>query len=225
MPRPFVVVDAVSTAEGALELRRRGERDFMITIAGRVLMTTTFTRSEEALARYGCAHLAARRAPRVLIAGLGLGRTLRAALDVLPADAHVTVVELSAPVVDWCRGPAAVASGDALADPRVEVIVGDVIAWIAELARDPARPRLDAILLDLYVGPGPEPRGGDACFGRAQVGAAHAALAPGGVYAVWGEAPHPPFLRRLEAAGMSARCEVPKGGGVQHVVFVGTRAG
>ncbi len=223
MPRPSVTIDSVPTAEGALELRRRGERDFMITIAGRVLMTTTFTRSEEALARYGCAHLAERRAPRVLIAGLGLGKTLRAALDALSAHAHVTVVELSAPVVDWCRGPAAIASGDALADPRVEVIVGDVIAWIAERARDPARPRLDAILLDLYVGPGPG--GGDACFGRAQVEAAHAALAPGGVYAVWGEAPHAPFLRRIEAAGMSARCEVPKGGGVRHVVFVGTRAG
>jgi spermidine synthase len=225
MPRPFVTIDAVDTAEGKLELRRRAERDFMITIAGRVLMTSTFTRSEETLARLGCGPIARRARPRVLIGGLGLGYTLRAALDVLPPDAHVVVAELSAPVVAWCRGPAAAASGDALADPRVEVVVGDVTDRIREVAEDPSRARFDAILLDLYVGPGPAPKGGpDPLYGRAIVERTRDALSPGGVYAVWGEAPDRAFEKRLAAVGLAAKHHAVDGGGPRHVVFVGTRA-
>ncbi len=225
MPRPYVTVDVVGTPEGPLELHRRGATDLMITIAGRVLMTNTFTRSEEALARLACNALHGRSAPRLLIGGLGLGHTLRAALDALPADASITVVELSATVVTWCRGPASDASRDALEDPRVEVMVGDVIAHVREVATDPRRARYDAILLDLYVGPGPVPKGRvDHLYGRREVERTHHALTPGGIYAVWGEAPYPPFLRRLAAAGFSAHTHSVNAGGVRHVIFLGTSA-
>ncbi|MCB9596201.1 MAG: spermidine synthase [Sandaracinaceae bacterium] len=216
----------VETAEGDLELRRRGERDFMIRVGGRVLMTSRLTRSEEALARIGCAPLATRAAPRVLVGGLGLGMTLRAALDALPSDALVTVCELSEAVVTWCRGPAAPASGAALEDPRVEVVVGDVAAHIRAVAADRSRPRYDAILLDLYVGPGPVPHGqADPLYDRASAVRARDALGLGGVYAVWGEAPFPPFERRLHAAGFEVQTHAIQAGGVRHVVFVGTRPG
>jgi len=221
MPRSYVTLDAVDTAEGRLELRRRGEGDFMISVAGRVLMTTRLTRSEQALAIRGCEPIAGRAAPRVLIGGLGLGMTVRAALDVLPASAHVTVAELSASVVTWCGGPAAPASCAALDDPRVEVIVGDVTDRIREVARDAARPRFDAILLDLYVGPGPV-RGADPLYGREITERVADALAPGGVYAVWGEAPYAPFEKLLRRVG-PARCHSVNAGGVRHVVFVATR--
>ena len=91
--------------------------------------------------------------PRVLIGGLGMGYTLRAALDQLPPAAEVTVVELNPVVVEWCRGPLAALTDDAVADRRVRVEIGDVAGAIAGARRG----ELDAILLDLYEGPRPLP--------------------------------------------------------------------
>jgi len=220
MPRPWTLLEAVETADGLLELRRRGERDFMISIDKRVLMTSSFTRSERALAELGCRSIAERKAPRVLIGGLGLGYTLRAALDALPVSARVVVAELNPIVVRWCRSEVASLSGDALADARVEVAVGDVAARIREVARDPSRPRFDAILFDLYVGPGGH---GDPLYGRAIIASIREALSPGGVFAVWGENPDPPFEGRLRAAGFDVRRELVRGGGPIHTVVLARR--
>lgn len=216
-------MDARETAEGSLELRARGERDFMITIAGRVLMSSTFTRSEQELARLGCAPVARSDAPRVLLGGLGLGYTLRAALDALPPTAHVEVAELSEPVVEWCRGPAAIVSGDALADPRVEVFVGDVTDRIGRVAEAAREPRFDAILLDLYVGPGPKDGSRHPLYGRKILARVHAALRPGGVFAVWGENAEPSFDRRLRGAGFEVTQKLVDGGGPRHAVFLARR--
>src|SRR5262245_43862026 len=125
------------TRDGLLELRQRGESDFMILIGGRVLMTSMITSSELALAERGCALVADRPAPRVLIGGLGLGFTLRAALDALPSSAQVVVSELNPKVAEWCRGPAAELTNHAASDPRVRIAVGDVMNEIRRVANDP----------------------------------------------------------------------------------------
>jgi spermidine synthase len=220
MPRPFVLVDSVDTPEGRLELRKRGDRDFMITVGSRVLMSSAIHRSELAVAELGCAPIKTRKAPRVLIGGLGLGYTLRAALDTLPATAQVVVAELNEPVVRWCRGPAAVLTGDALADPRVSVVVGDVTHSIRRVARDPAERRFDAIVLDLYVGPGASAHETRALYGREILQRTSEALSPGGVYAVWGEDPSPAFEQRLRASGFAAELLRVKGGGPRHAVYL-----
>ncbi|HMG19813.1 MAG TPA: hypothetical protein VK607_00800, partial [Kofleriaceae bacterium] len=85
--QPWKTLATVATPEGALELRRRGNGAFLIVIAGRVLMTSNDRRSEQALATLACRAIAAPR-PRVLIGGLGMGYTVRAALDALPAGAE-----------------------------------------------------------------------------------------------------------------------------------------
>src|SRR6478609_8071515 len=121
MALPWVTLASVPTAEGLLDLRRRGEKDFLITIGGRVLMTSAAHRSEDALAKLACAGLRAKRRARVLVSGLGMGFTLRAALDELADDAEVTVAELNAVVVDWCKGPLAPLTAAAARDPRVTV--------------------------------------------------------------------------------------------------------
>src|SRR5690606_22986015 len=158
MPRPFLLIDSVDTPEGKLELRRRGEREMMVSIAGRVLMSSALHRSERAVAELACRRLGPRRAPRVLIGGLGLGYTLRAALDALPGDAKVVVAELNEAIVRWCRGEAAALTEGAALDPRVAVIVGDVTDRIREAARGAP---FDAVIVDLYLGPD-ERSGGDA---------------------------------------------------------------
>src|SRR5262245_16925065 len=103
--RPWRVIERVVTPEGPLELRQRGDRDFLMTIAGRILMTSAAHRSEDALARFGCGALGAKKSPTILLGGLGMAFTLRAALDLLPPAARVTVVDLTPSVVAWCRGP------------------------------------------------------------------------------------------------------------------------
>ena len=152
MPRPWKLIERVDTPEGPLELRQRDARDFMISIAGRVLMSSVIHRSESLIAELGCAHAKGLNAPRVLIGGLGLGFTLRAALDALPKSARVTVAELNPVVVAWGRGPLLELTASAIVDPRVEVVVGDV-AEVVRHAAPGQREKFDAIIVDLYLGP------------------------------------------------------------------------
>src|SRR6266852_5548989 len=90
---PWKVVDRAPTPQGVLELRQRGDADFLMTVGGRVLMTSVAHRSEDALAQLTCQALERIKNPRVLVGGLGMALTLRAALDLLPAGAQVTVAD------------------------------------------------------------------------------------------------------------------------------------
>ena len=224
MPRAFTLLDRVDTPEGPLELRVRGTSDFMISIAGRVLMTSALTRSELALAQLACARLTARRSPRILIGGLGLGYTLRAALDVLPESAQVEVAELNPKVVEWCHGPLAVLTQSAVTDPRVTVNVGDVTRAIRAAAEGRGvMPTYDAIVLDLYVGPSDATHGpADPLYGSAILAHTRAALGAGGVYAVWAEQPSPSFEARLRKAGFDAELVRAGSGGQRHAVYLAT---
>lgn len=221
MTRPWQTLETVDTAEGPLTLSRRGERELLITIDGRVLMNGVANRSELALADLACAELArtARPTPRVLVGGLGLGFTLRATLDALPADARVTVVELNDVVVRWCRGPAAVLTDDALQDPRVTVQIADVSGVIAAAARDHAV--YDAILLDLYEGPHEATQHRrDPFYGAAALRTTRAALAGGGIFAVWSEEPDRAFEKRLDKAGFQTDRRRAGKGGRRHVIYL-----
>jgi spermidine synthase len=222
--RAWSVLERVETRGATLELRRRGERDFLILVDGRVLMSSAAHRSEQQLASEACAALAAHPYPRVLMGGLGMGFTLRAALDALPASARVRVAELHACVVAWCKGALASLTRDAVSDPRVEVAISDVAREIRRAAAAGGGERFDAILLDLYTGPGAVAGGAEPCFEPALLEATHAALAPGGVYAVWSERPDAAFERRLRAAGLSAQRSRSGRGGLRHVVYTARRA-
>lgn len=220
MARPWHIVERVETPDGRLELRQRGERDFLITVDDRVVMTSAARRSEEALGALACRAIPDRPAPRVLIGGLGMAYTLRAALDVLPAAATVEVAELNPVVVRWCRGALAPLTAGAVADPRVRTAIEDVAARIAHAAAEPAA-RHDAILLDLYEGPREATRGAaDPFYGRDALRRSRAALRPGGVFAVWSEFPDEPFERRLASAGFTVDRRRPGKGGSRHVVYL-----
>jgi len=220
--RPWETLDRFDSDEGELELRRRGAREFLITARGRVLMNSAASRSETALAESACAELRGRPAPRVLIGGLGMGCTLRAALDALPAGATVIVAELHEAMVRWCRGPLAELTARAVDDPRVELRIGDVAREIGAAAA-PSATRYDAVLLDLYEGPHPasQPRG-HPHYGAAALARAHAALRPGGILAIWSEDPDPRFERALRRARFAVRLERPGRGGRRHAVYLAT---
>jgi hypothetical protein len=60
------------------------------------------------------------------VGGLGLGYTLRAALDSVLKTARVHVAELNAAVKRWCEGPLLDLAGKVVLDQRVTVVVEDV---------------------------------------------------------------------------------------------------
>jgi spermidine synthase len=224
MTRAWETLDAVETERGSLELRRRGERDFLITVGGRVLMNSSANRSEITLAEVACAPFAADAAARVLIGGLGMGFTLRAALDSLSDSAELVVAELHSAVASWCRGPLASLTDGAVSDPRVRVELGDVAHVIAQSARGTeGGARFDAILLDLYEGPRGRAEIGHPHYGDRALGQTRDALRKAGVFAVWSEDPDSAFERRLRRAGFEVERKRPGRGGRRHAVYVATK--
>lgn len=218
MARPWTTLASVDLIDGVMELRQRGDSDFLITIDGRVLMNSFSRSSEEELSRLGLAHVGGVPAPRVLIGGLGMAFTLRAALDVLPPTAAVTVAELNPNVLAWCTGPLGPATNHAVADARVAVEIADV----AELISTTAPGRYHAILLDLYEGPNDASQGrNDPFYSVAALGRQRAALAPAGVLSVWSEDADAPYEKRFKAAGFAVTKHVIGSGGRRHVVYVG----
>jgi spermidine synthase len=213
---PWKTIASVETKEGTLQLRQRGEREFLITIDGRVLMTSSERTSEVAVATLACEALAGRKTPRVLIGGLGMAYTVRAALDALPAGAQVTVAELTPEVETWCRGPLAPLTRGAANDRRVRIVIRDVARVIEESVG-----RFDAIVLDLYEGPhAASKRQNDPFYGRAALERTKAALTPGGVLAIWSEEVNNIFKRRMIDAGFDTKVDYP-GGSRAYVVYLG----
>jgi spermidine synthase len=225
MTRPWETLDAVETSEGRLELRRRGERDFVITVGGRVLMNSALHLTEAAVAEMACRRVADRPKPRVLIGGLGMGYTLRAALDALPGKARVTVAEIEPAIVRWCRGPLASLTGGAVDDRRVIIQMQDVAEVIAAASqRTDPNTRFDAIILDLYEGPRDATQAReDPFYGSRALERTRAALASGGVFAVWSEDADPAFAKRLRSAGFAVETLRPGKGGPRHIVYLAGR--
>ncbi len=220
MTRPWEPLDRVETPDGVLELRCRGSKDYLITIGGRVLMTSMAHRSEDALATLGCGPIAERQRANVLVSGLGMGFTLRAALDALRPDARVTVAELNPVVATWCNGPLAPLTRGAVNDPRVQVVVADVSRLIRS-AGDRPDTRYDAIVLDMYEGPAAahiSPR--DPLYGPRAIGWSLAALTPGGTLSVWSERPSQAFEHNLKQAGFSFERHKRGRGTSVHYVYV-----
>jgi spermidine synthase len=217
-------LDVVSTPDGReLVIYRRGDV-FHITIDRYELMSSRAHRSEEELARLAVAALGDRSAPRLLVGGLGMGFTVRAALDAVAGrpGARIAVAEVFDAVIRWNREVLGDLAGQPLADPRVRVIHGDVADVLV------SGERFDAILLD--VDNGPEAltlERNDRLYTPAGLRRLHQALAPGGVVAVWSTSDDPRFASRLESSNFSASTHHvaarTSGKGARHVVFLGRR--
>jgi len=188
-----------------------------MTIAGRVLMTSVHHKSEDDLATVACAALERKRRPRVLLGGLGMGYTLRAALDLLPANAVVTVVDIHPKVVDWNHGVLGPLARAPIKDPRVRVVVDNVTRVIANCQPG----GYDAIVFDLYEGPHDAiNRERHPLYGNDAIKRTSSALGPDGVFAVWSEESDPPFEARLKTNGFTVEKHRSGTGGRIHVVYL-----
>jgi spermidine synthase len=220
---PWEKIDTarIPGSEEELRLMRRG-KEFSIKLGTNELMNSRLSGSEAALATLAAKKIENVAKPVVLIGGLGMGFTLRAALAVLGSKAQIVVAELVPAVVAWARGPMGEIFGDSLDDPRVDIREVDVAQLIE---RHPLT--FDAILLDVDNGPeGLTRKTNDALYDVTGLKIAHTALRRGGVLAVWSSGPHPKFSKRLQQAGFAVN-EVAvratgRGGGAHHVIWIAT---
>lgn len=221
---PWEVLGEATAPDGTkLALTRRGH-EYVILANGKSLMSNRMHGSEEALASFGLTALPDPADPRVLVGGLGMGYTLRATLDHLPAAAIVDVAELLPAIVEWNRGPLGPLAEHPLHDRRTRVVVGDVAATVRA-----NRGTYDAILLDVDNGPAAfttDFNGG--LYDNVGVAHAKAALKAGGTLAVWSAWDDRKFEQRLRYAGFVVRVEHVrarlKQGGPYHTIFLGTLA-
>jgi len=221
---PWSLLDTAQMPDGGGELRllRRGG-EFSIRLGNYELMNSRRGGSEEALATIACGHMRSCERPRLLIGGLGMGFTLRAALAALGQQARIVVAELVPAVVSWAGGSMREIFGASLTDPRLDIRETDVGRLIGS-----APSTYDAILLDVDNGPaGLTRKANDALYDVAGLGAARTALRPGGVLGVWSSGPDANFTRRLRQAGFDVdevrmRADGSRGGG-RHVIWLATR--
>jgi spermidine synthase len=222
---PWLQIDTarVPGADVELRLMRRGA-DFSMMLGPNELMNSRLSGSEEALATLACRRIEAVKRPNLLIGGLGMGFTLRAALAVLGTDARITVAELVPAVIAWARGPMASIFAESLNDPRASILNADVIEVIRS---HPSA--FDAILLDVDNGPeGLIRKANDALYDLKGLKAIRRALRPGGVLAVWSSGPNPLFSKRLRDAGFDvnevAVRATAKRSGARHVIWFATKS-
>ena len=198
---PRVKLAVAGTPGGGEMVLYRHDRDYAIWVDGQDLMNSRQHESELELARLGCAHLAGHDAPRILVGGLGLGYTLRRALDMLSPQGHVVVAELMAAVVEWNQTYFGELNGQPLADERVELKMVDIITLIEH-----SQNRFDTILLDVDNGPRALTHSENRrLYAREGLQACRRALRNQGCLAVWSAEPSKKFEQLLMACQFNVR--------------------
>jgi spermidine synthase len=129
--KPYETLSESVLADGTKFSLHRHDGNFYLKYNGFDLMSTVYTFSEQQLAEVGCSEILQGKSsspshPRVLIGGLGLGFTLKRALELVGSPATVEVAELLAPLIEWNTTFLVEHNGPLLEDPRTQIIEGDL---------------------------------------------------------------------------------------------------
>ncbi|HWC61928.1 MAG TPA: spermine synthase [Verrucomicrobiae bacterium] len=199
--KPFRKLGQTLTPDGSQFALHEHDGEYFLKLNGRQLMSTTSTTSELLLAQLPCEGLRGKPKASVLIGGLGLGYSLRRALELAGSGAMVEVAELLPEVVAWNREFLRAVNGALLDDPRVKVTIRDVFEVIRRAGNAP----YDAILLDVDNGPTSFVQAENSrLYTRRGLGLICRALKPGGKVAFWSACEEPGFLQSLSSAGFKA---------------------
>lgn len=222
--KPLERLGEARTPNGTVLTLYRHDGAYLIRADGVELMSTRRHHSEDRLAEVACASLREVAGARVLIGGLGLGFTLRAALQQLRDDAEVVVAELVPEVVEWNADPRYDLSVKAMADPRVRVVNDDV----SNVLR--ANPDgFNAIMLDTDNGPEGMLMSENArLYARHGIGLTIAALRAGGSIVYWSVGDDPKFVRALRGSGLDVstiNVRAHDTSGPMHTLYVAVRRG
>ncbi|MGB5077212.1 MAG: hypothetical protein WBO17_07010 [Sphingorhabdus sp.] len=222
LPRILLDTAEIAGSNETLRLIQRGT-EYSIMLGANELMNSRLSGSEEALARLTCEKLSHVSKPRLLIGGLGMGFTLRAALAELATGSEVIVAELVPEVVAWAKGAMAAHHGDSLSDPRTEIVTTDVARLIRQHDK-----HYDAILLDVDNGPDGLTKGAnDHLYSSDGLGRARRALKDGGVLAIWSAAPDKQFSARFASCGFEVEETIVRANkgksGARHVIWLGVK--
>ncbi|MEP6766522.1 MAG: spermidine synthase, partial [Gemmatimonadaceae bacterium] len=206
--------------DGTLLTLYRHDGAYTIRIDGVELMSTRRHNSEDALATLVCESLQGLKAARVLIGGLGLGFTLKAALQTLESDARIDVAELVPEVVEWNKSPDYQLSAAALSNSRVKLQQIDVMKVIQ---KSPGS--FDAIMLDVDNGAVPlTTRGNAALYKSGGIHFAVAALRPNGQIAYWSANDDNALETSMQQAGLKVQRHSVRAhatSGPYHTIYVG----
>jgi spermidine synthase len=218
--KKWTIVEQTLTLDGKTIALVEHDGAYSIRIDSEELVSTRRHASEERIAELACAHLKTRRGARVLVGGLGMGFTLKAALAALPSDAVVVTAEILQAVIAWNQNPALPLAAMALEDPRVTILQQDVIEVIR------AAPGVfDSIILDVDNGPAAmTTRGNARLYDQSGIRLTRRALKPGGCAAFWSAVPDTEFERQLAHAGFTVevqRCRSHVNSGRRDTVFLG----
>lgn len=221
--KKWTQLDSTKTPDGRALVFAEHDGDYSISVGGAELMSTRRHYSEEKLAELACADLKKKPRVKVLIGGLGLGFTLKAALQALGSDATIVQAEILPAVIEWNRNPAYPLAAQALEDRRVQLVQRDVAAVIRQ---SPAT--FDAIMLDVDNGPAALTSDGNrSLYAFSGLNAVRTALKPGGRVVYWAAAPDFPFEKLLGKVGFeveSQRCRAHNTSGSWHTLYIGVNS-
>ena len=190
---PRVKLATTRTPDGSKMVLYEHAGDFLIEVNGHDLMHSRQHESEIELARLGCGHLIERKAPSILLGGLGMGYTLRESLDMLSPNARVMVIELLTAVIGWNHDFFGELNGQPLEDHRVDLKIGDIVELVSR-----SKERFDAILLDIDNGPNAMTDSSNRhLYSRKGIRSCRRALRKKGCLAVWSAEPSKKFEQLL----------------------------
>ena len=217
MSANFAELDFRQTPLGELTLRRRriaslnDPEVYEVKLGDAFLMSSLFHEVEVALADLGLARLDAPEMD-IVVGGLGLGYTARAALK-HPALRSLIVVEALDAVIEWHQRGLVPLGPELTRDPRCRFVHGDFFALSpASVGFDPmdSTRKFHAVLLDIDHSPRHLLHARHGAFYEpvGLQGMAHH-LHPGGVFALWSDdPPDEPFLTVVRGTFAEAEAHV-----------------
>jgi spermidine synthase len=205
----FEELDYQETPNGVISLRRRTEPKadnelvYEVKLGEEFLMSSLFVEAEKQLSYLAIDRLLEQDSnshPTVVVGGLGLGYTAKAALEYQAVTA-MKVVDIMAPVIEWHRRGILPLGTEVAADERCELVHADFF----ELAATPSeyfgfKEPVDAILLDIDHSPSHWLHDSNQSFYA--VDSLHkvaSKLKPQGIFAIWSnEREDPEFIQHLQ---------------------------